>query len=88
MLDFDVLFVSDKRLGCLVRADEPKYGRVQFLIGHLILIDVLGGGNPVDHKMNIELCEREQTRIRAACRQAFKERPNAVIGLQARDFMN
>ena len=40
MLAFDARFVSgvaEDVLGCVLWADEPKFGRVRFQIGHRIL---------------------------------------------------
>ena len=86
MRTFDDRFASDGDLGCLIWADEPTYRRVRFSIGRDILIDVLGGRNPIVEDRNLALCQRERQRIEAACQRAFNERPSASIGLQARDF--
>jgi hypothetical protein len=73
-------------LGCVLWADAPTLGRVRFSIGPSILIDVLGGTNPVIGSQAVGLCERERSRIEQACRHAFDERPTEHIELQTRDF--
>jgi hypothetical protein len=85
MLTFDGRFASDEKLGCVLWADGLSQ-RVRFAIGHQILIEILGGQNPIAHDRNVALCERERARIEAACRRAFSERPSDRVELQARDF--
>jgi hypothetical protein len=52
MLTFESQFKSDRNLGCLIWADEPASGRVRFSIGHQILAEILGGGNPIVQNRN------------------------------------
>jgi hypothetical protein len=35
---------------------------------------------------NVALCEKERTRIEAACRQAFANRPSTHVKLEPTDF--
>jgi hypothetical protein len=85
MLTFDDRFHSDV-LSCLLWADEPTMNRVCFCIGPTILEDVLHGGNAVHDEANKALCDRERSRIEAACRRAFADRPSARVDLQPTDF--
>jgi hypothetical protein len=86
MLEFNEPFRTDGALDCLIWADESSFGRVRFNIGHLILTDVLHGGNPIHHDINMALCERERHQIEAACRRAFADRPSALVDLTRVDF--
>jgi hypothetical protein len=83
---FDNTFVGDGGLGCLLWATEPPARRVRFSIGHTILIENLGSGNPVFEDRNITLCENARPRIEAACRRASYERPGDRVELKALDF--
>jgi hypothetical protein len=47
---------------------------------------VLHGGNAVHDDANVALCEKERTRIEAACRRAFANRPSARVKLEPSDF--
>jgi hypothetical protein len=84
MLTFDPSFHSDG--GCVLWADETLMGRVRFDIGANILEDVLHGGSAVREDANVALCEKERTRIEAACRQAFANRPSTHVKLEPTDF--
>jgi hypothetical protein len=84
MLTFDPRFHSDG--GCVLWADETLMGRVRFDIGANILEDVLHGGSAVREDANVALCEKERTRIEAACRQAFANRPSTHVKLEPTDF--
>jgi hypothetical protein len=86
MLTFDLSFHSDGVLGCVLWADETAMGRVRFDIGPNILEDVLHGGNAVHDDANVALCEKERTRIEAACRRAFANRPSTRVKLEPSDF--
>jgi hypothetical protein len=63
---------------------------VRFAFGDVIMIDVLGGTDawyPRDRAANLRLCERERSRIEAACRKARTREPGATdIGLTKADF--
>lgn len=85
MLRFDDHFASDGVRGCAFWANAPVINRVRFNIGHEILREVLHGGNP-GHDANVALCERERSRIEAACRRAFANRRGAQVSLQRADF--
>ena len=89
MLAFDATFVSGEAedvLGCMLWADEPKFGRVRFHIGSRILVDMLHGGNPVHHDENVKLCEICRPRIEKACRRAFIREQSARVELSLIDF--
>jgi hypothetical protein len=86
MLTFDLSFHSDGVLGCVLWADQTVMGRVRFDIGPNILEDVLHGGNAVHDDANVALCEKERTRIEAACRRAFANRPSTRVKLEPSDF--
>jgi hypothetical protein len=86
MLTFDSHFVADSDSRCIIWADESVFGRVQFSIGSLILVDTLHGENPVASDRNRVLCEQKRSLIEAACKRAFKERPTEFVELQTRDF--
>jgi hypothetical protein len=86
MLTFDDRFISDEAVGCLLWADETSMKRVRFSIGSFVLVEVLHGGNPVHDADNVKLCERERSRIEAACREAFSERGGDRVELQPSDF--
>jgi hypothetical protein len=89
MLAFDARFVSagaEDVLGCMLWADEPKFGRVRFQIGHRILVDVLHSGNPVHHDETAKLCEACRLRIEKACRRAFTREQSARVELSLIDF--
>jgi hypothetical protein len=88
MLTFDNRFHSDGVLSCFLWADsdEPTMKRVRFNIGPKVLEDVLHGGNPVHDDASVALCERERSRIEAACRRVFATRPSARIDLRPTDF--
>ena len=89
MLAFDASFVSggaEDVLGCLLWADEPKFGRVRFHIGSRILVDMLHGGNPVHNDDNVKLCETCRPRIEKACRRAFIREQSARVELSLVDF--
>jgi hypothetical protein len=61
MLAFDDRFVPDGDeeglIGCILWADEPKFGRVRFHLGSFILVDVLHSGTPVPPDKKVLLCE-------------------------------
>jgi hypothetical protein len=84
MLTFDPSFHRDG--GCVLWADETLMGRVRFDIGANVLEDVLHGGSAVHDDANVALCEKERTRIEAACRQAFANRPSTHVKLEPNDF--
>ena len=89
MLTFDTSFVSggaEDVLGCMLWADEPKFGRVRFHIRNPILVDVLHGGNPDHHDENVMLCETCRPRIEKACRRAFIREQSARVELSLIDF--
>ena len=89
MLTFDTSFVSggaEDVLGCMLWADEPKFGRVRFHIRNPILVDVLHGENPIDHDENVKLCETCRPRIEKACRRAFIREQSARVELSLIDF--
>jgi hypothetical protein len=89
MLAFDASFVSggaEDVLGCMLWADEPKFGRVRFHIGNRILVDMLHGGNPVHHDENVKLCETCRPRIKKACRRAFYSRAKRSCGVVVNRF--
>ncbi len=54
MLTFESRFASDEKLGCVLWADGLSQ-RVRFAIGHQILIEILGGQNPIAHDRNVAL---------------------------------
>jgi hypothetical protein len=90
MLVFDACFEpngpADGLLGCVLWADEPKFGRVRFHLGSLILSDVLHSGNLVHQDENVRLCETYRPRIEKACRRAFARDQNVRMELSFIDF--
>ena len=84
-IQFDAEFHCEG-VGCFLWADEPTYGRVRFSIGSTIIVDVLGGENPVCNERNKVLVTRERQPIQEACRRAFASRPDKQIELEASDF--
>jgi hypothetical protein len=71
---------------CEVYADGVRYH-----LDDAILIEVLGGASssrPDNHDANIELCERERSRIEAACRKALARESSGsdTIALTRGDF--
>lgn len=86
-MTFDKDFRTDGEIGCWLWADRPDGKRVRFSIGHLILEEILGGGNPVHHNANLDLCERERTKIETACGRAFAARPGQRVELRRMDFL-
>lgn len=90
MLAFDARFLPDGQgegaFGCMLWADEPKFGRVRFHVGSRILVDVLHGGNPVHHDENVKLCEACRLRIEKACRRAFTREQSARVELSLIDL--
>jgi hypothetical protein len=90
MLAFDARFEPDEDanglLGCILWANEPKFGRVRFHVGSGILSDVLHGGNPVHHDANMRLCETSRPRIEKACRRAFARDQSVSVELCFIDF--
>jgi hypothetical protein len=86
MLAFDARFVPDGvEVGCLLWADEPKFGRVRFHLGSFILVNVLHGANPVPQE-NVKLCESVRPRIEKACRRAFARGPETRVEARSIDF--
>ena len=71
---------------CLLWADEPVHERVRFEVATDVL-KALGGGNPVHSDDNVALCERERSRIEAACRNAFAEGPSPRILVDVRHLL-
>ena len=51
------------------------------------VLKALGGGNPVHSDDNVALCERERSRIEAACRNAFAEGPSPRILVDVRHLL-
>jgi hypothetical protein len=86
VLTFDDRFHSDGVNGCVIWASEPKLRRVRFNVGPDVLREVLHGGNPVHDNANLALCKKEWSRIEAACRSAFANRPSASVDLRPVDF--
>jgi hypothetical protein len=86
VLTFDDSFHSDGVNGCVIWANETKLRRVRFNVGPDVLREVLHAGNPVHDNANVALCERERSRIEAACRSAFANRPSASVDLRPVDF--
>jgi hypothetical protein len=90
MLAFDARFVPDGveegLLGCILWADEPKFGRVRFHLGSFILLDVLHGANPVHQDENVKFCESCRPRIEKACRRAFARDPDTRVEVRSIDF--
>ena len=84
---FDARFVPEEDLpGCILWADEPKFGRVRFHLGSFILVDVLHGANPVHRDENVRLCETSRLRIEKACRRAFARDPDTIVEVRSIDF--
>jgi hypothetical protein len=86
-MDFDADFATDG-YGLVVGlwASEPIGGRVRFLLDSKLLVEELQGGNPVHDERNIDLCRANRTKIEAACRTAFAQRPAKDVGLTKLDF--
>jgi hypothetical protein len=90
MLAFDDRFVPDGDKdglhGCILWADEPKFGRVRFHLGSFILVEVLHGGSPAHQDEHVTLCEKHRPRIEKACRRAFARDPDPRVEVRSIDF--
>jgi hypothetical protein len=86
MLEFDSFMSDPYDNCCFVWASRPDGKRARFTISSEILVEVLGGGNPVHDRQNRDLCERARAKIEAACRHAYAARPTSVVELQPADF--
>jgi transcriptional regulator with XRE-family HTH domain len=85
-LVFDSQFHAKDLGECHLWADEPTFGRVHFIIGREIMVDVLRAGNPVSNRRMEEVAERKRNRIEAACRRAFERVRTDHVRLLAVDF--
>jgi hypothetical protein len=78
------LYPEEDLLGCILWADEPKFGRVRFHSA-VYPADVLHGANPVHQDENVRLCE---TRIYASksLSACIARDPDTIVEVRSIDF--